>query len=152
MWSSSNPYRLDHSNGGVASQSLVAFSDPGSEGDSGFGLGWPIVAVVELGLQRGPERFGHGVDVPINVRSSCCRLQGCGGAFSAVRTGGSRYKISRATKRLRQRIIFSFRQSFFGSSGDVVDGGLVPAHADDDGSVERGVGLPDAAAVESVGA
>src|SRR3954453_9520078 len=37
-----------------------------------------------------------------------------------------------------------------GAGGDVVDGRLVPAHANDAGAVEGGVGLPVTAAVEPV--
>ena len=36
------------------------------------------------------------------------------------------------------------------ASGDVVTGGLVESHADDNGSKEGGVGLPVAAAIEAV--
>src|SRR3954471_9158661 len=46
----------------------------------------------------------------------------------------------------------ALRQSFGGAAGDVVDGGLGPAHAHDDHAVERGVGLPVPAAVEAVAA
>src|SRR4051794_9561358 len=45
---------------------------------------------------------------------------------------------------------FALRESFGGAPVDVVDGGLVPAHADDDGAVEGGVGLPVASSVEAV--
>src|SRR4051812_49963607 len=41
-------------------------------------------------------------------------------------------------------------QALGGAAGDVVDGRLVPAHANDDGAVEGGVGLPVTAAVEPV--
>ena len=37
-----------------------------------------------------------------------------------------------------------------GASGDVVAGWLVESHADDDGSIERGVGLSVAASIEAV--
>ena len=43
-----------------------------------------------------------------------------------------------------------FGLAFGGSSGEVGDGGLVEAHADDDGAVEGCVGLSVSAAVEAV--
>src|SRR3954454_20934277 len=43
-----------------------------------------------------------------------------------------------------------FTLAFGGAAGDVVDGGLVKAHADDDGAVERAVGLSVTAVVEAV--
>ena len=45
---------------------------------------------------------------------------------------------------------FGFGLAFGGASSDVDLGGLVPVHAGDDGSVQRGVGLPVAASVEAV--
>ena len=41
-------------------------------------------------------------------------------------------------------------EAFGAAAGDVVDGGLVEAHADDDDPVERCVGLAVPAAVEAV--
>jgi len=43
------------------SAAVVAVLDPGSDGEFGAGLGGPDAAVVELGLQRREERFGHRV-------------------------------------------------------------------------------------------
>src|SRR5438309_11697129 len=45
---------------------------------------------------------------------------------------------------------FAFAFAFGRAAGDVVDGGLVKAHAHDDGAVERAVGLSVSAVVESV--
>src|SRR3954451_9282354 len=45
---------------------------------------------------------------------------------------------------------FAFAFAFGGAPGDVVDGGLVKAHADDHGPIERAVGLSVPAVVEAV--
>ena len=42
------------------------------------------------------------------------------------------------------------QQRLGGASGDVVAGWLVESHADDDGSIEGGVGLSVAASIEAV--
>ena len=44
----------------------------------------------------------------------------------------------------------AFGPAIGGTSGDVVAGGLVESHADDDGSIEGGVGLSVAASIEAV--
>ena len=44
----------------------------------------------------------------------------------------------------------AFGSAIGGASGDVVAGGLVESHADDDGAIEGGVGVAVAAAVEAV--
>ena len=44
----------------------------------------------------------------------------------------------------------AFGPAIGGASGDVVAGWLVESHADDDGSIEGGVGLSVAASIEAV--
>lgn len=44
----------------------------------------------------------------------------------------------------------AFGEPFGGAAGDVVDGGLVVLHTDDDRPVDRSVGLPVASPVEAV--
>ena len=44
----------------------------------------------------------------------------------------------------------AFGPAIGGTSGDVVAGGLVESHADDDGSIEGGVGVSVAASIEAV--
>ena len=44
----------------------------------------------------------------------------------------------------------AFGSAIGGASGDVVAGGLVESHADDDGAIEGGVGVAVAASIEAV--
>src|SRR5450830_1302913 len=62
-------YWGEHADGGMASGAVVAFLDPACGGDLRFGSGGPVVAVVELGLERRPERLGGRV-VPAHSGAS----------------------------------------------------------------------------------
>lgn len=51
----------DRADRGVVPAPVVAVLDSGPDSEAGFGPGWPVPALVELGLQSGPERFRGGV-------------------------------------------------------------------------------------------
>jgi hypothetical protein len=44
-------YWGEHADRGAPATAVVAFLDPASGGDLGFGFGGPVVAVVELGFE-----------------------------------------------------------------------------------------------------
>ena len=59
----------DLAEGGVASAAVVAVFDPGPDLEPGAGLGGPDASVLELVIQGGEERLGHGV-VPAHPGAS----------------------------------------------------------------------------------
>jgi len=75
---------------------------------------------------------------------------GCRSGFGQCTQGAEQCPGLAGEQALEAADDLGLRLALEGSSGEVGTGGFVVLHADDDGPVERGVGLAVAAAVESV--
>src|SRR5690606_35572107 len=106
---------------------------------------WSPVAD-QFGLVEADDRLGHGVDAPIcqETRSGCLRV-----LASSMVDHDSLVDLS-GDESLQAADDVTLGEPFCGASSDVVDGGPVVLHTDDDSAVDGGVGLTVSAPVEAV--
>ena len=109
-----------------------------------------VEVLAELALDRREEAFRHGVDAPI---CQDCRGGALGGlevccAQPVILDKGVVDLSSDESLQATDNVFL--RQPLGGAAGDVINGRLVPAHADDHDSIERRVGLPVASAEQPV--
>src|SRR5215216_3988409 len=125
----------------------VVPGDVGHGGAAGGGSGGPGLLVETLALQRGEERFGEGVEAPIDRQVDLCGLEWFGGRGR----GDWEEPVDLAGHiALEAADDLALGQALSGAAFHVGDGRRVPAHPDHDDPKQRGVGLAVAAPVEAV--
>jgi hypothetical protein len=119
----------------VPSVGVVQRFDPFEDRLGQFCPGLSAAAVEEFELEGPEEAFGHGVDAPV------CQEGSSGGFLSVAVVGDDPLVDLSSNESFKAADDVSFGEPFGGAAGDVVDGGLVVSHPDDDGPVDGGVGL-----------